>query len=292
LFLKDFERRTAIVAPQELFRDPALALRSARIQRKDRTVRLSVQMDWKSDYLEALLTGIQATQAQVRSKHNLVQLAIAMHHYAESFRRLPPAVIYDKAGKPLHSWRVLLLPFLGQKELYRKFKLDEPWDSAHNRKLLAQMPQVYAPVLGPNKGKPVTFYQVFDGPHAPFSSQKVNGLKSFGEPGKVFGVKLELYESGKVTRMPESFQDGTANTILLIEAGEPVPWTKPVDLQVQAGRPLPPLGGLFSRGYHVAMADATPLFIRRTIRVATLRSAITPSGGELLGADWDDNVSR
>src|SRR5207253_5726964 len=77
--------------------------------------------------------------------NNLKQIAIAFHNYASAHRdHFPAAAIYSKDGKPLLSWRVALLPYLEQDNLYKQFKLDEPWDSEHNKKLIARMPKVFA----------------------------------------------------------------------------------------------------------------------------------------------------
>jgi len=81
--------------------------------------------------------------ARTQSQSRLKQMALAFHSYMEQHGRLPPAAICDAKGRPLLSWRVALLPFIAQGELYRQFKLDEPWDSPHNIKLLDQMPATY-----------------------------------------------------------------------------------------------------------------------------------------------------
>ena len=77
------------------------------------------------------------------AEKDLKRLAIAMHHYERANGRLPPAAVRDKNGKPTVSWRVLILPYIEQNELYKQFKLDESWDSNHNRKLVAKMPAIY-----------------------------------------------------------------------------------------------------------------------------------------------------
>ncbi len=79
------------------------------------------------------------------STSNLKQIAIAFHAFHDTTAGLP-ADITDKAGKPLLSWRVAILPYIEQSELYNQFKLDEPWDSANNKKLIEKMPKLYAPV--------------------------------------------------------------------------------------------------------------------------------------------------
>src|SRR6185295_2767398 len=76
--------------------------------------------------------------------NNLKIIGLAMHNYHDTNQRFPAAAIYDKQGKPLLSWRVAILPYLNQKQLYESFHLDEPWDSEHNRKLIPRMPAEYA----------------------------------------------------------------------------------------------------------------------------------------------------
>jgi hypothetical protein len=281
-FLQVLEQKPLTPFPPGLVGGAARAVRSAQFPREGQLVRIGVRMDWKAGYSAGLVAGVREAQARVTSGNNLRQLALIMHSYNDSHKHLPPSVICDKNGKPLLSWRVLLLPYLGHWNLFNQFKFDEPWDSAHNRKLLAQMPSVYAPVFGPDRGKPVTYYQVFEGPDAPFGGGKGNGVHKFRQSAKDF------YGRGTVSRFPATFSDGTSNTILIIEAGKAVPWTSPVDLPFDRKGPLPRLGGLFRQGFQAAMADAIIKFIPRTVSRRTLRAAITPAGGDRLGSDWPE----
>jgi RNA polymerase sigma factor (sigma-70 family) len=204
----------------------------------------------------------ELTLQQERSLNNMKFLGLAMWKYKDANGTFPPAVLYDKKGKPLHSWRVLLLPYLGRKKLFEQFKLDEPWDSDHNKKLLARIPDFYAPVAGKPKHPYATYYQAFVGKGAAFEGKK--GM-----------------------RLPKDFPDGTSNTILFVEAAKAVPWTKPVDLSYDPKKPLPKLGGMFKEGFNVTLADAGGRFLKRSISTKTLRAAITRNGGERLGKDWD-----
>ena len=79
-------------------------------------------------------------------------------------------MLYSKDGKPLHSWRVLILPQLDENTHYKEFRLDEPWDSPHNLPLLQRMPRVYAaPKRVDDPDEPNTTYlQVFVGDGAAF----------------------------------------------------------------------------------------------------------------------------
>jgi hypothetical protein len=185
-----------------------------------------------------------------------------MHNYQGKHGRLPPAVVYGEDGTPLHSWRVLILPFIEQEPLFRRFKLDEPWDSPHNIQLLPEMPRVFAPYDGSTASKPhTTFYQVFVGKGAAFEGS--NGL-----------------------RLDKDFPDGTSSTFLIVEAGEAVPWTKPADLPYDAGQPLPRLGGLFKDTFRVAFADASVQSFKQSLSEPSLRAGITRNGGDQPGRDW------
>jgi hypothetical protein len=90
----------------------------------------------------------RASRQQVRTSiNNIKQIALSVHNYADTFGgKLPQNVVKD--DKPLLSWRVLLLPYLEQEALYKQFKLDEPWDSPNNLKLLEKIPAVIGSGLG------------------------------------------------------------------------------------------------------------------------------------------------
>jgi RNA polymerase sigma factor (sigma-70 family) len=194
--------------------------------------------------------------ARRQSAANLKELMIAMHQYHDVNNHFPPAAIYDKNGKALLSWRVLLLPYLGEEKLFKQFRLNEPWDSQHNKALLARMPKHYAPpVRGKTKAADATFYQVFAGKGTVFDGAD--------------GVSIL------------DITDGTSNTVALVEAAEAVPWTKPADLPYDAKKPLPKLGGLFDDGFHAVTADGAAHWLRKDFDPMTMRQLITRNGGEI-----------
>jgi hypothetical protein len=196
---------------------------------------------------------------RVMHENNLKQLALAMHLYQDTYGRLPPAVICDRTGKPLYSWRVALLPFLEQDRLYKQFKLDEPWDSPNNKPLLQQMPKVFAT---PNAGGTKTCYQVFVGPGTPWAGD--------GRQGPSLA----------------QFPDGTSNTLLIAEARNPVEWTKPDDIRPGADPRLQLGKQVDADSFYAAMADGTVRRVPLTVSAETLRNAINPADGNPLGADW------
>jgi HEAT repeat protein len=230
-------------------------------------------------------------QARERSRKNLSELALAFHNHCDVHQRFPPAALaapwsatnlpppFDpRKGPPipktLLSWRVLILPYLGEERLFHEFKLNEPWDSPHNKKLLARMPAVYAPVRGKTPEPYQTYYQVFVGPETAFQLQAPPWRPEGAPPDLTFG-------GPNIARI----SDGTSNTLMIVEGGEPVPWTKPADLPYDGRKPLPKLGGLFPDGFHATFFDTEVFFIPRTLEEKTLRALITSMGGEVVYRD-------
>jgi hypothetical protein len=251
-----------------------------------------------------------------------------MHNYNDVNAHLPLAATTDKKGKALLSWRVALLPYLEEQELYKQFKLDEPWDSAHNKKLLSKMPAVFAPPGVKTRQPFTTFYQVFVSARtparaAPQGMPRMPGMPGMpGAAGRPGGQPMApgmpgaypggpempgppsgglpsgmmpgtggaagdsgptaAFVKGAATRFPAEFPDGTSNTILVIEAGNPVPWTKPEDLHYAEDEPLPELGGLFPDAIHALFADGAVHTLRRSYVEKHLRYAITRDDGEAL----------
>ena len=181
---------------------------------------------------------------------------LGMHGYHNSHRNFPAAALKSAEGKPVLSWRVAILPHLGHEELFKEFKLDESWDSPHNIKLLPRMPAVYGLPKVKTKEPYTTFYQGFV------------GIGSLFQPNSPGGVRIT------------EITDGTSNTIAIVEAGEPVPWTRPADLPFDQKLPLPKLGGIFPDGFNAAYADGSVHFIPRRTHEYTLRALITINGGE------------
>jgi RNA polymerase sigma factor (sigma-70 family) len=191
-----------------------------------------------------------------QAQRNLKIIGLALHNYHDTYTHLPPPAIYGKDGKARLSWRVALLPFIEQDNLYRRFKLDEAWDSPHNKALLAEMPETYAATGAPHREPGMTYTQALVGPGAAF------------EPSR----KLRMVD---VT-------DGTSNTIAIVEAAAPVPWTKPEDLPFVPEQALPRLGGVFQGDFNVLFLDGSVRSIGRDLDANVLRSLITRSGGEVI----------
>jgi hypothetical protein len=192
------------------------------------------------------------------SKNNLRKIGIAFYAQQDQTGAMHFLDYDDSAQKESKlSWRVGLLPYLGLKELYDRFHHDELWDSEHNSKLLDEMPEVFAPVNGAKALKGYTFYRVFD-----------------------------VYGPRRVAKSNSSFPDGAATTILVVEGGEAIPWTKPDLIAYDPAKPLPKLGGMFGGDFGAVMADGSPQFFPKTIPEKVLRALITPAGHEKVEPGW------
>ncbi|OAI42148.1 hypothetical protein AYO40_06700 [Planctomycetaceae bacterium SCGC AG-212-D15] len=194
------------------------------------------------------------------AEHKVKQLAAAMHCYEQKHGHFPASARFGMDGRPLLSWRVLLLPYLDEQELYKDFRLDEPWDGPTNRALLERMPRIFA---SPRKGSTppyTTPYQVFVGKGAAFEG--IHGLT----------VK--------------DFTDGIDRTILVVEASNPVPWTKPEDVTLYPDNSLPGLGNASEYSFVAALADGTTRRLSHKISAPTLRALITRNAGDDPGKDW------
>jgi len=225
---------------------------------------------------EGAIGKVQIAAARMNSMNNLKQLTIATHNMEVTYGRMPPPAIYHpKTGQPLLSWRVAYLPFIDSAltDLYKQFKLDEPWDSANNLPLLEKMPKVFE-TAGSKAPKGHTHYQVFVGPGTIYDPTLLKPGKPFGKFGPSF---LDV-------------TDGTSQTLLMAEGAKAVPWTKPEDLEVAPDRPLPALGGVFEGGYCVAAVDGRVVFASHQVSEKTLRAAITPRGSDIVGPEWPDGA--
>ncbi len=205
----------------------------------------------------------RTTLRWVDSMQQLAKIGSAINGFHKATGFLPPAAIREpKTGKPLLSWRVAILPWMGSRDLYKQFHLDEAWDSPHNKALLAKMPYEYAPLGHKPKEPFTTFYQAFVGPGTAFEPLPNKG-------------KLRL----------SNIHDGAAITLAVVDAGSAVPWTKPEDLPFQLDQPLPPVGGSFKDGFNLVCLDGSVFSVARSFDERLLKALITRDGGEPIDID-------
>jgi prepilin-type processing-associated H-X9-DG protein len=211
-----------------------------------------------------LLPAVQSAREAARRAqcvNNLKQIALAMHNYHSANGAFPMPAITDQDGKPLLSWRVAILPYIEQLELYNKFKLDEPWDSPHNKALLKEMPPTYLCPSRRSVEPNTTTYRVFVGPSA-------------------------MFEHGQGTEIA-TVTDGTSNTLLVVEAREAVPWTRPdvLEFDPQAKPSLFGAGSPHPGGFNATFGDGSVRFLKNSINLDVFKALVTRNGGEVVSSD-------
>jgi len=192
--------------------------------------------------------------------NNLKHIGLAMHNYHDTYRALPASYNANADGKPLLSWRVHILPYVEAAPLYEQFRLDERWDSPHNKKLIAQMPQVYR---SPN-------------------SKAEPGKANYLGVGGADGVFVRPKPGDRLGTDFRQITDGTSNTIMMVEVPDEsaVIWTKPGDFVPNKEDPTRGLLGLRRGGFLAALTDGSVRFIAGSIDADILNGLFTKSGGE------------
>lgn len=217
-----------------------------------------------------LLPAVQATRHAARravSANNLRQLALSNLNFAAANGSFPTSHTIDKQGNQLLSWRVHILPFLEQDELYNQFHLDEPWDSPHNKQLISKMPEI------------------FENPALPYEP----GMTSYlGVAGKdsAFAPPTEASDDGKM--LPgvalKQFTDGTANTLLIVDANldHTVIWTKPDDFDPSKHRDARvALAGTWARDLIMAVqCDGSITYLGQELTPEQIRSTMIRNDGK------------
>jgi prepilin-type processing-associated H-X9-DG protein len=218
---------------------------------------------------------------------NLSQIGFALHGYHQFYGCFPPAYIADKNGKPMHSWRVLLLPWLDSAAMYRQYRFDEPWDGPNNRKLGGSRPDCY---------------------HCPKDSVGPYCMANY-----VAVVGAGTAWPGSASTKLSEFSDGAEQTIMVVEMeNSGIPWMEPRDLDFSK-MPLKINAkggqGISSQhardaelrfadgrlrfvkracGANVLFADGHVAFLADSISPEVLRALLTIHGGERLEESSDD----
>jgi hypothetical protein len=212
-----------------------------------------------------ILPAVQAareTPPWASCQYNMHSIALALQQYEIRNGTLPPAYIADADGKPMHSWRVLLLPYLEQNALYRQYRFDEPWDGPNNSQLHDTRVKIY---LCP--------------------SERTN---TFATNYVVVTGSQTIWPGATPTKLAD-IKDGPHNTIILVEVhNSGIHWMEPRDLDI-TNMPMAinaPKGVSISSAHHsagfanVVFADGQPERIPNTALAKAIRAALTISGSE------------
>jgi prepilin-type processing-associated H-X9-DG protein len=213
-----------------------------------------------------LIPAVQAARTAARrmqSQNNMKQIGLAFHNYASAYGSFPAAYQKDAEGNKTMSWRVAILPFLEQQQVYQMYKSDQPWDSAANQSVSnISIPTYRNPAAG-DVNPTETSYMVITGPGT-------------------------LFEEDKPVKF-QDITDGTSNTILAVEVvGTGVKWAEPKDLDINTmvfkinSGGANSIGSPFPGGANVLMADGSVRFMSNSVLESTLKAMATRNGGEVV----------
>ena len=192
---------------------------------------------------------------EAAATENLQRIALAMHTYHDARKSFPAPASYDADGNPLLSWRVHLLPYLGQQKLYDQFQLEESWNSEHNRQLIPNMPNVYRSPASKLATGGRTSSLLVVGPGTSF-------------PGKE-GIALFQFKNSGKTALALEFDDSHAVT-----------WTKPEDFLVNQENPLKGLAGFYDGDLLVLFGDGHVERLAPPHNPQVIRAMFSPAGEE------------
>ncbi len=203
--------------------------------------------------------------------NNLKQISLAMEMYQQKYGSYPPAYIADEKGKPMHSWRVLLLPHMGYDWLYQQYDFTQPWDSPQNINLSFQMPPEFA------------------------CPDDLDAAIQYETSYMVVVGRGTMFPGAKSTSIAD-ITDGLSNTIMVVEVpASGVSWLEPKDLDVQQltfqvnGASGNDIGSHHPGGANVLMADGATKFVRDTLPAQYLESLLTAAGSEPITSAVLDN---
>ena len=199
----------------------------------------------------------QSRQAARRTqcRIHMQRILLAMHEYHSDYGSFPPAVVYGPDEQPMHSWRVLLLPYLEQKELYDRYRLDEPWDSPHNAVLQSEIPATY---------------------RCPAHEDTDSNLTTYVVVTDASGV----FDGGRATEMSQI--KSPATTLVLAEVDRhAVLWLQPTDvtldnLLTDLRRSVDPDDSHHTGGLHLGFADGHVEFVESDRKLRELGEMMSP----------------
>ncbi len=219
------------------------------------------------------LSAAGESARRLQCEYNLQTIVAGLRAYHEVHQCFPPAYVADELGRPKHSWRVLILPYLNEQTLYDQYDLRYAWDSQQNLGLMSLMPSVYGCPSDPNPGTLFeTSYMLITGPGTAFN-----------------GANTSSYDQ---------ITDDLGQTVLLVECHTSnAAWMEPKDLdilkmQFQVNGGTTEINSLHTGGAYVVTADGTCRFLPNDLAARYVQAMLTIRGGESLPADVFDDVVR
>ena len=226
------------------------------------------------------LLGPVSRQAAMRkqSATALKQIGMAIHTYHETYGELPNNT-YGPEGKPLLSWPRPHPPVLGGGQPLQAIPSRRAVGRPNNSLLLSEMPVLYTGSMNwTMRSSGLTYYRGFSSPGAVFE----HGPATCRASASPFLALIHPANRFDLS----SIKDGPSNTIVVVEAWDPVEWTKPDDLDARPGKPFPKMGGFrWKNVFQAVMGDGSTRSFPLDTPEVKLRALVTHSGGEPVSPD-------
>lgn len=256
----------------DLLRKLTTFLRAVKVESDDQFVSFSAKQELPSlvqDIQGGVDFGTTWYNHEMTGAPNLKQLANAFELYHAQHGRYPPAQVMNTSGtEPLYSWRVAILPYLGEEaaQLYREFHKNESWASPHNQSLSQKMPSVFEHPLARMRG---------------YRTSNIKGVANGMTPYQLpVGLAAAFFEDRSVSK--RDIADGLDQTVMILEQQPLVPWTAPIDVSVSADQiqnllkvPSPVPGAPLE----TVLFDQTTLQIDRSMKPDRFWGMINPKDG-------------
>jgi hypothetical protein len=205
-----------------------------------------------------VINSVRGAVYRTQTTNNMRQISLAIQAYESSRGQFPTASIRTRDGQPGLSWRVAILPMIEMDGLYRQFKLDEPWDSDHNKALISQMPSLYQ-----SPGSDL------DGGHTNYLA--------------VVSPDTIVVDGPRGTRSRD-VRDGLSRTVMIVEADDTYAavWTQPADYDWDSTNPAYGLGGIWAGEFMAGFGDGAITRLDSSLGADQLNGLFSRSGGELV----------
>ncbi|TWT63995.1 DUF1559 family PulG-like putative transporter [Rubinisphaera italica] len=199
-------------------------------------------------------------------KNNLKWLALSMHNYHDLHGVFPSPNHHD-GDSPPYSWRIALLPYIEEDQIFERYNFSEPWDGPTNSTMHSLQLDVF---LCPDT-----------------SSRLKNHLRTVTDYVAITGEET-IFSEGQPTKLTD-VTDGTSNTIMFVElANSDIHWMEPRDLQFNAisnrmNKSGAGLSNIHNGGAYTALVDGSIRYLSEETDPDVLRALMTKSGGETIG---------
>ena len=230
---------------------------NVKVKRSGKRIEIETELalkEFDTDAFKGASEAAKLAAQRTQSANNGRQCALAFHNYVDAMGKFPKAVLKGPKGHK-YSWRVEILPYIEQKDLYDQYNFEEPWDSENNLEVMKKMPAVFRhPTQAEDDYS--TSYAAVIGPDTLF----------WGNDDKTFS----------------DVKDGTSNTIMFVEAKTDIPWTKPDDLEYDPEEGTPKTGGFSKEGFNAVFADGSVRFISKDVDEETMHRMLQISDGKVI----------